>query len=194
MSKGFTLIEIVVAMGIVSGIILIVTMFSMDIFDFGIFLGDNLSAQRELQLTLRVMTSEIRAMASSANGSYAIESATADSLTFYSDIDGDGSTERIRYFLQGNILKKGIIKPIGNPLAYLSADEKISEQVHNIYNGTGNIFFYYNSVYSGSEPALSQPVDISAVRFIKADITVDKNPVDSKARVNFSTSVNIRNL
>ena len=194
MNKGFTLIEITIAIGIISGIILIMTMFGIDIFDFGIFLGENLSSQREIQLTLRVMSSEIRSMAPSANGSYAIESISQNSLTFYSDTDGDGLTERIRYFLDGNILKKGVIRPTGNPLVYSSADERISEQVHYIFSGTGDIFSYYDSSYSGSEPALAFPVSISAVRLIKANITSDQNPVDSKARVNYSASVNIRNI
>lgn len=170
------------------------TMFGIDIFDFGIFLGENLSSQREIQLTLRAMSSEIRSMAPSVNGSYAIESVSQNSITFYSDIDSDGLTEKIRYFLDGNILKKGVIRPAGNPLVYSSADERISEQVHYIFSGAGDIFSYYDSSYSGSEPALPFPVSISLIRLIKANITSDQNPIDSKARVNYSAAVNIRNI
>ena len=124
-NKGFTLIEIIIAIAIFSGIILAVSMFGLDVYDFGIFLGENLNAQRELQTTLRVMASEMKAMNQSVVGSYAIESASQNAITFYSDIDGDGLTDKIRYFLENNILKKGVIKPSGSPLSY-SGTERIN--------------------------------------------------------------------
>lgn len=180
-------------MTIFTGIVLTVGIFGLDVYDFGIFLGDNLNAQQELQATMRVMASEIRAMNQSVLGSYAIESASQNALTFYSDIDGDGLTDKVRYFLDGNTFKKGVIKPSGSPLAY-SGTEKITEEIHDVYGLAGNIFNYYNSSYLGAEAALPFPINISAVKLIRADITVDKSPANSVSRINLSTSVNIRNL
>lgn len=192
-SAGFTLMEVVIAIGILSGIVLIVSMFGLDVYDFGIFLGENLSAQQELQIALRVMVSEMRSMTQSVNGSYAIESASQNAVVFYSDIDGDGLADRIRYFLDGDILKKGVIKPTGSPLGY-SGSEKITEEVHYVYALAGNIFSYYNSSYTGVEAPLTFPIGIPTVRLIKVDVTVDQNPADTASRINFSSSVNIRNL
>lgn len=192
-SEGFTLIELIISIGIMSGIVLVISIFSFDVFDFGIFLGENITAQQETQLTLRVMVSEMRAMAQAVNGAYLIESASQNSVVFYSDRDGDGFAERIRYFLDGNILKKGVIKPSGNPLAY-SGTETIDEVVHNIYSAAGNIFSYYDSNYSGTQTELGFPMNIPLVRLIKINLTVDPNPADTSSRINFSTSVNIRNL
>lgn len=185
--------EVIIAIGIVSGIILIVSMFGLDVYDFGIFLGENLSAQQELQIALRVMVSEMRPMTQSVNGSYAIESASQNAVIFYSDIDGDGLVDKVRYFLDGDVLKKGVIKPAGSPLGY-SGSEKITEEVHYVYASAGNIFSYYNSSYTGVEAPLTFPIDISAVRLIKANVTVDQSPADAASRINFSLSVNIRNL
>ncbi len=47
----------------------------------------------------------------SENGSYPIVSATEDEFIFYSDYDGDGIVERVRYFLEAQQLKVGIIEP-----------------------------------------------------------------------------------
>ncbi len=193
MKNGFTLIEILIAIAIFSGIVFVISSFGLDVYDFGIFLGENLTAQQELQLTLRSMVSEMRAMTQSVGGAYPIESASQNSIVFYSDSDGDGFTERIRYFLDGNILKRGIIKPTGNPLSY-SGTEDIREAVHNIYLSAGNIFGYYDVGYNGTQSELSFPVNIPLVRLIKAKLTVDPNPADPSSRVNFSAEVNIRNL
>src|SRR3989344_8127549 len=68
LSAGFTLIEIIIAMAIFSGIVFVVSSFGLDVYDFGIFLGENLTAQQELQLTLRSMVSEMRAMTRPVSG------------------------------------------------------------------------------------------------------------------------------
>lgn len=191
--KGFTLLEIIIAIGIFSAILVVVSFFGLDVYDFGIFLGENLTSQQELQLTLRVMTSEIRAMSQSVEGSYPIELASENSIIFYSDGDGDGFAERIHYFLDGSIFKKGIIKPTGNPLSY-SGSENVGEVVHNIYAPAGNIFAYYDNSYNGTQVELSFPINIPIVQLIKVNLTVDPNPLDPSSRVNFSNAINIRNL
>lgn len=190
---GFTLIEVIISIAILSGIVLIVSMFGLDVYDFGIFLGDSLSAQQEIQRTLKIMVSEIRSMNQSVLGSYVIESASQNSIIFYSDTDNDGLTDRIRYFLDGNIFKKGVIKPTGSPLSY-TGPEKITEEVHDIYVPAGNIFAYYDSSYNGTGSTLSFPINISAVRLINISITVDRNSADATSRVNIKSSVNIRNI
>ena len=194
MSKGFTLLEILISMAILTGVVFAISSFGLDAFDFGIFLGENLTAQQEIQLTLKSMTSEVRAMTQSVSGSYPIESASQNSITFYSDIDGNCLSEKIRYYLQGNTFYKGTIEASGNPLIYDIANEKVSEMIHNIYAPAGNIFSYYDGDYSGTEPELPFPVNIPEIRLVEISITVDSNPVNPTSRINFSTSVNMRNL
>jgi len=194
LSKGFTLIEIIIAITIFTGLALTISSFGLDISDFGIFLGESVTGQYEIQLTLRGMVSEMKSMNQSVSGAYAIESVSQNSITFYSDIDGDGLTEKIRYFLDGNILKRGLTKASGSPLAYPAGDEDIDETVHNVLASAGNIFSYYDSSYTGSQAALNFPVNIPLVRLIKINITVDQNPADTISQINLSASVNIRNL
>jgi prepilin-type N-terminal cleavage/methylation domain-containing protein len=193
-NKGFTLIEIIIATAIVSGVILMINIMGLDIFDFSIFLTDNLLSQQEIQLTLKEMIPEMRSMSQSAVGAYPIEGVFQNQIIFYSDIDGDGLTERIRYYLDGTTFKKGVIKPTGSPLSYPGANEKILEKVRNIYAPAGNIFAYHDENYTGIEAPLSFPINVSSIRLIKITLVSDQSPIDTKARVNFSTSVNLRNL
>ena len=64
----------------------------------------------------------------SENGSYPIVSAKEDEFIFYSDYDDDGVTERVRYFLETQQLKVGIIEPDTSeePASYEDETETIT--------------------------------------------------------------------
>ena len=102
--NGITLIEVLISSGIAAGIVVLITFFSIDITNFGLFLGERLETERELEQTLRTFITEIRSMEPGEDGSYAIAAADVESITFYSDIDIDGDTEQVRYFLSGTTL------------------------------------------------------------------------------------------
>lgn len=53
----------------------------------------------EARRGIEIMVKEIREARSGDNGSFAIERADDKQFIFYSDIDNDGKTERVRYFL-----------------------------------------------------------------------------------------------
>ena len=197
MSKGFTLIEVLIAMSILSGIVFVVSMFGLDIFTFQIFLGDVFTMQQEINLTLTNMGLEVRAMGPSANGSYPIESASDNSLTFYSDVDGDSVFERVRYFVSGAILKRGITEPSGNPTVYNLANEVSTDVVANVILppvASQSLFSYYDQNYTGDQAPLSLPIDVNKVRLIKVTVTADKTPQDSIGRIDYSSTMLIRNL
>ena len=170
-----------------------ISFFTMDISSFSFFFGEHLIAQQELQQSLKVIVREIRSMGPSNNGSYPIMTATANSLTFYTDIEGDGLFERVRYYVEGNTFKKAIIKPTGNPLVYNSAEEKIFELVSNVTNG-GSVFFYYDNAYTGVEPSLPLPINIPLIKTVKATLTVDQNPLQPPLPMSFSITAMIRNF
>ena len=193
MSRGFTLIEIVIALAIFTGISLLASFFVLDISNFSLFFGENLSVQQELQLSLIPMASEIRAMGPSSTGSYPIASAAAGSFIFYSDSDNDGLFEKIRYFMDGNIFKKGVIKPTGNPLNYDPAQENVFELVHYVTN-SGSVFSYYDKNFTGIQLPLTFPIDVSAIKTIKASLIVAQNPEILPGPLNFSVTASGRNL
>jgi len=138
------------------------------------------------------MTSEIRTASIADTGAYVIGLATASAFIFYADIDSDGLKEKIRYFLNGPLLQKGVVKPVGSPLTYNEANEVISTLVSNITNTS--IFDYYDKNYTGTETPLVFPVNIALVRLVKITLTVDKDANRTPEPITFSTQISIRNL
>jgi len=99
MKKGFTLIETIVVifvfgllMGILSG--MIVMLYRTHGYEW-----QQSMAVSEARRGIEIMTKEIRGAIEGENGSYPIEYAGDKEFIFYSDIDGDGRIERVRYFL-----------------------------------------------------------------------------------------------
>lgn len=190
---GFTLVELLVAVFIITLIGLAVSNFGAQMFSFSRTLSSAMTAQGEARKALKTMSAEIRPASLSSIGSYAIETAATSTLTFYSDTDDDGVYERIRYFLSGTTLKRGIIKPTGNPLTYNSANETFSELVHDVVNGGTPIFEYYDTLYDGTTSAMN-PVTILSIRLIKITVMIDKDTNKPPNTMTATTQVSIRNL
>lgn len=191
-NQGFTLIEVMVSFAVLATVASVVALFSQDIFKFGRFFSESLKTQQEIQQTFQSLVVEIRSMGPSSVGSYSIAEAATSTLVFYSDIDRDGLFERVKYFLDGGTLKKGVVKPTGNPLVYNLTGESVSEAIHGVVAASSGIFSYYDAGYTGSEPAMGFPVNISDIRLIKAEISAKggaKSPVEK-----FSILATPRNL
>ena len=188
---GFTIIETLIGVAIFVIILGLLATFSKSIWTSNSFIMAELEGTNAGRAALKTMVAEIRTASSGNNGSYAISIATGTSLTFYSDIYDDGLKEKIRYFLNGTTLQRGVIKPTGSPLGY-TGSEIITTLVSNVTNSS--IFNYYDKNYDGTTAALATPVDISAIRLIKMTITTDVNPVQAPSPITFSTQVMLRNL
>jgi type II secretory pathway pseudopilin PulG len=192
---GFTLVEILVVLGIFVAIAIILGNFSRDIFFMGVVVDNSLAAEREGQQILQPMSNEFRSASASNTGAYPIAEASTSTITFFSDVNNDGLKERVRYFLAGAILKRGIIKPTGSPYQYLTANETISEMVHDIKNGpTRPIFDYYDTNYDGSSAPLSNPPPISSIRLVKITLYISKDPLHTPVPVQVTTQATLRNL
>src|SRR3989338_5221978 len=125
-NRGFTLVEILFGVGIFVIIVGALTFFSRNIWIYGSYVSVGLSDANSGRIALKTMVAEIRTASTAETGSYVIALATATAFTFYSDIDNDGLKEKVRYFLNGSELQKGVIKPTGSPLFYNVVNEKIS--------------------------------------------------------------------
>ena len=172
---GFTLIEVVISASFVAVIIVILTYIGFNLTSFNINFMKSFEPQFELQYAMQNIIKEVRSMSQSSVGSYPISQAASSTFVFYSDVDADGSVERFKYFVSGNVFKKGILVPTGSPLVYNEANEEIFDILHNLKIGTSSIFNYYDANYSGSEAPMSSPVDISDIKLIKAQLTITKD-------------------
>lgn len=192
--QGFTIIEILVSIFILTLIGLAVSSFAKDIFSLNRITSDSLTAQDETRRALKTMSAEIRTASPSSLGAYALAQSATSSFIFYSNIDEDSLKERVRYFLDGTTLKKGIIKPSGVPLTYNPVNEVISELTHNVANATTSIFSYYDKNYDGTTQPLVEPIDIATVRLVKITIMIDKDPQMPPGPMTLTTQISMRNL
>ncbi|MEK7635584.1 MAG: hypothetical protein AAB405_00660 [Patescibacteria group bacterium] len=172
--SGITLIEVVIGASFIALIVVILTYIGINLTDLNINFMKSFEPQFELQYTIQGMIKEMRSMSQSSVGSYPISQASSSIFVFYSDVDADGAIERFKYFVSGNVLKKGILVPTGNPFTYNDANEEVFDVLHNLRVGTSSVFSYYDMNYSGSEAPLPFPINIPDVKLIKAQFTVTK--------------------
>ena len=157
-------------------------------------ISQSLSAQQEGRHFLQDFVSEVRAAEQSSTGAYSLEVTAAQQLVFYSDIDGDGNRERVRYFLTGTTLQKGVLKPTGTPPVYVAGNEKITDVVHYVTNGATPIFTYYDQSYIGSGSPLADPVNVTQVRMVGLELNLQPSNSGASAPVVIETKTQIRNL
>ena len=119
---------------------------------------------------------EVRTAAASSVGAYPISIAQNQQFAFYSDVNKDSYRERIRYFMSGTTLKKGITNPVGNPPAYVTSTEVVTDVVHDVANGTSSIFYYFDGSYTGVEAPMTYPINIPNVRMVEISLKLDENP------------------
>ncbi len=194
---GFTILETIIATGIGIVLVLMGWAFSKNILSFNTTTYDSLSAQAELLKVVNVWSGEIRGAVTAETGAFPIVTAATNTLTFYSDIDDDGVVERVRYFLSGSKLRKGVIEPSGSPYVYNTASETVVDQVQNVVSSATGVFQYYDSSYTGSSSStapLRNPVNIAAIRLVKVTIDVDRDSKRTPSSIQVTTQISLRNL
>jgi prepilin-type N-terminal cleavage/methylation domain-containing protein len=195
MKKGMTLTEILVVVGILGIIVVAITTFQKNVITNNKIANDSLSAIQDARTILRVMTKELRTASPSNNGAYPIAQAGTSTITFFSDSNGDGVKEQIRYYLTGMTLKKGSIVPTGSPLVYNSNNETFTTLAYNIKNATStSLFEYFDSSYTGTSSPLTQPVTTTNVRLIKINLTIDSDPLRSPISRTYTSQITLRNI
>ncbi len=190
-----TLVEVLVTTSILGVVMIAVAAFQYNVINYNRSTQIRLTNIQEATSILKVMARELRASAISANGSYAINAAATSSLVFYADTDNDGLPEQLRYYLSGNTLYRGLIKPTGSPSVYNPAQESLKTIATGIVNSpTTPLFEYYDGTYAGTSTAMTYPLVLTSIRLIKANITIDTDPNKSPVIKTFSTHAALRNL
>ncbi|OGH91477.1 MAG: hypothetical protein A2534_00525 [Candidatus Magasanikbacteria bacterium RIFOXYD2_FULL_39_9] len=191
--RGITLVEVLVTIGIFSFLVVGITSLFLTSWKYNRIVWEQLKTQNEGRKVTRDFVNELRITSLSSVGAYPIESASSTEIVFYGNIDSDTYKERIRYFLSGRTLKRGVIEPSGSPLTYDSANEVIVELAHDLITSTPP-FSYYDSDYSGSEAPLSSPVDVTQIRVVGISLTLEEDPNASPVPFYIESKVMVRNL
>lgn len=181
----------------VVGILLIVGLaiysFQKDILSLNSMMRGGLEAEREANKVVKVMASEIRRASNGADGSYPIISAGPKELVFFADIDADNAIEKVRYYVSGGMLKKGVTKPLSVNPYYVGQPETSITLINFLLDPNADIFYYYDSSYDGTTAPLN-PIQIDKIRLVKVSLTIDRNAAQAPEAIHVETQISIRNL
>lgn len=166
-AKAMALVELIVTLAIFVLAMGGITYLAYAGFHYYQFIINQAEIVSEFQKSINLTSKEIREMRQADSGAFAIELAQANELVFYCNIDEEPDAERIRYFREGNCLRKGTIHPTGAPPRYLPENEIITEISCNVTNNpTEPLFTYYND-YPSIDSTLPLPANVNQIKVIK---------------------------
>lgn len=196
--KGMTLVELLVAIAIMLIGIEGVNLLFIRSWNTNKFVLEMGNASFIASRGTSKVVSEIRKTRQADNGDYPIESGDKFDLKVYMDIDSDGATERVHYYLLSNTFYRGVTNPVaGLPITYPSGDDSVTTISTSIANtATDPVFYYYNENYPSDtvNNPLSTPVAVSRVRMIKVHLMVNIDPNHAPDSINIEAFAKLRNV
>ncbi len=187
--KGFTLIESLMTIVILIIVLAAVTGLVSGLYRSYYYTFKQAQAIEEARRGIETMTREIREAQPGDDGSYIIEAANDYEFIFYSDIDKDKAVERIRYFIEGNDFKKGIVEPSSNSVKYAISSEKISILSKYIRNEPP-VFHYFD----GNMNELPAPARLKDTKLMKLYLVINFNPQKPADDFILESEVQLRSL
>lgn len=183
MKKGLTLLEILITFAIASIIVVSFANFIFNTFktydrgeDTTRLQNDSLAASSLIEKELRATTAVINAQANTLTiQAYAVSSSAPP--------------DQIRYYIENNQLKRGLIPPTGSPpnYTYNPASETIKIITANVVSNP--LFEYFDQ--NGAQ--LSQPVLAASVTLVKFNLTLDTDITKPPDAVATSLKIQLRN-
>lgn len=194
--SGFSMVELIVSLGVVSIVFVIASNMVINGLNSQRFINEQKDAIVDARAALEVMHNELREMTSADTGAYPLLLADAQEIIFYSDVDSDLSTERVRYYLSGTLLQRGVIEPTGNPVTYNPNNEIVSTLASYVVNDTQPIFTYYNEDYPEDQVTnpLMAPINETEVRLLQMFVSSNVDPQRVPETHDLVVSVQLRNV
>lgn len=196
--RGMTLVEVMVSIFIVLVAMQGFTILFLRSWQSNAFLVETGLASAAASRAVSVTVSELRKVRQGDNGDYPVEAGDDFDLTAYIDIDKDGVTERVHYFLDQGDFNRGIREPSATqPVTYANGDGTVMTLASDIANEpTEPIFTYYNEDYPGDtvNNPLATPISIRAARLVKVRLVINIDPDNAPDDTNIESFVEFRNL
>lgn len=189
--KAFTLSETLVVIAILGTVGVTLSNMIAYFYRSNTYLLEQTSAVDSANRGLDSAYTSIREASYGEDGSYPVASAATSTVTFFSDVDKDGPVEKVRLYLAGDTLYRGVTNASGNPPSYVGQTETITTISTSVKNAPSTpLFRYYNT--SGVE--LTGTIDIAEVRSVRTRIDVDLNPSRAPNIITLERTATLRNL
>lgn len=196
--KGFTMLETLVAISVFTLASIIVFIFVRQGYQVQRFSFEGERAVSSSQRGIETMIKELREVVPSSVGAYPIEKADYDEIIFFADFDRDNAVERVRYYIEGTKLKKGVIEPTTNPISYPTSNEITTVIAEGVRNGELNMhtFKYFNGNWPGDDVnnPIASPANPTLVKHVAIQLRIDIIPYQSPTQIDIRSEVNLRNL
>ncbi|MFZ1654261.1 MAG: type II secretion system protein [Candidatus Moraniibacteriota bacterium] len=198
--KGMTLVEMLVAIFIMGiGTIGFTLLFSSSWKTNKFILETGVTAVQVNRASSDIINN-LRKVRQADNGDYPIESGDDFDIQVYLDIDNDGVTERVHYWLDtaNDQLMRGVREPsAATPPTYASGDGTTSIIANYIVNEAAQpVFYYYNENYPGDtvNNPIATPIAIEDVRLVRVLLRMNIDPIKAPNNINVESFVDLRNL
>jgi len=198
--NGLTLIETIITIAIFALAMSFVSALIVSGYRSYNYVFQQASAINEARQGVEVMIREIRQARSGDDGSYPLIQAGDWQFIFFSDIDRDNQVEKVRYFLSGTDLKKGVIKSSGDPPQYVSANEVISTLSKYVRNSSltpaAPVFTYYNGSWPSDTAHNPLPTftRLTDTKLMHVDLIINVDPNRAPNNYELQSDTQIRNL
>lgn len=198
--KGLTIVEMLVAIFIMGAGMVGFSLLLNSSWKSNKFIIESGVTAIQVNRALNEIMANVRKVRQADNGDYPIESGDDFDIKAYIDIDGDGTTERVHYWLDTTTdqVKRGVTDPVaGTPPTYPAGDTTVTTIANYIVNdATQPLFYYYNENYPGDvvNNPLSTPVNIQSVRLVRVLLRMNIDPIKAPNNINVESFVDLRNL
>ncbi|XLQ19908.1 MAG: prepilin-type N-terminal cleavage/methylation domain-containing protein [Candidatus Moraniibacteriota bacterium] len=202
--KGVTFVEMIVTIAITSIVMLGASLFFVKMWTMNHFAIKSGVASFVASNAVEDAINTMRKAQQAQNGAFPIELADDHEFIFYADYDNDGIVERVRYFVEDSIFKRGITEPDTSTPPEYSGTEEVRDMANNITNDVASgevIFEYYDvdgTIYEYDDingMALETMATPADVRMVKIVLYVNPEPIfRSPDDVRIESFVVVRNL
>ncbi len=193
---GFTIVEVSIAGFLMVALGFGILALNKVLQDSQLFGFTNFTNVEEANFSISHLAREMRTMRSGQNGAYAFVYGDENEVRFYSDIDYDGTSEYVRYYLEDGTFYKSVTEPTGFPATYPPANAVIKPLSGNVQNGGTPVFLYFNEDWptdTTNNPMLT-PVSIADVRLVRISLNISSNDNVGTKGYSLNTNVNLRML
>ena len=196
--RGMSFVEMIMAIGILLIGMEAMTLLFLRSWDNNKFILEMGNASFIASRGVSAVVAELRKTRQADNGDYPVESGDDFDLKVYLDVDKDGTTERVHYYLLDNVLYRGITNPVaGTPITYPNGDDTTQAIAGSIANTNADpVFYYYNDDYPGDlvNNPMATPTAIADVRMIRVHLMVNIDPLHAPDYINVESFAELRNL